>query len=411
MKLVEKIEKLLERQICDHCLGRAFAQMLTGLSNEERGRIIRNFAAFLVEAGELQNFSSENFCDFNFRLNKIEKPKKKLSCYFCGNIFDKLGKISEKAVKKLEGLEFKTFLVGNRPSKEMLEKEEEMWKLAGLEYCEPLKAELNREVGKLISKKMRKTYDPKNPEVVVLFDWEKGKPKIEINVNPLYIFGYYQKLVRGIPQCKWGTPKKYKTSVEQIIGKPLLEVTKGKDTKFHGMGREDIDARCLAWRAFVIEILEPKKRKINLKEIVKKINASGKVKVKGLKFVDRKTVQKVKEASPDKTYRVLVIFEKPVERKELKKLKQLVGVIKQRTPERVLHRRSDLLRKREVKDIKWKYISPRKIELVVKCSSGLYVKELVSGDKGRTKPSVAEILNTEAKVVELDVIKIDKVKW
>lgn len=411
MKLIERIENLLHKPICDNCLGRAFAQMLSGLSNRDRGKIIRNFAAFLIEAGELQNSTPENFHGYNFRLNKKNVTKKRLDCYFCGNIFEKLDKIAERAVKKLEKIEFNTFLVGNRPSKEMLKNEEEMWKLAGLDYCEPIKAELNRELGKLISQKMKKTHDAKKPEIVVLFDWEKGKPKIDVQITPLYIFGYYQKLVRGIPQCKWGTPGKYRTSVEQIIGRPLLKVTKGKDTKFHGMGREDIDARCLAWRAFVIEIAEPKKRRINLKEITKEINASGKVMVKGLRFVDRKMVQKVKEASPDKTYRVLVKLDKPVKKEELKKLKKLVGVIRQKTPERVLHRRADILRKREVKNVKWKYINSKTLELVIKCSSGLYVKELVSGDNGRTKPSVTEILGVPAKVVELDVIKIDKVKW
>lgn len=407
----KRIENLMGKPICDNCLGRSFAQMLTGLSNKERGKIIRDFASFLVEAKELSNFAPENFHGYAFRLNKdVKIPKKKLACYFCGNIFEKLEKIAEKACKKLEKIEFKTFLVGTKPSKKMLDREEEMWKLAGLEYCEPIKAELNREIGKLISKKLKKEHDPKKPEVVVIFDWEKGKPKIDIKINSIFIFGYYQKLVRGIPQCKWGTPKKYKTSVEQIIAKPLLRESKGKDTKFHGMGREDIDARCLGWRAFVIEIVSPKKRKINLKKIREEINSSGKVKVKALKFVDRKMVEKVKEAKPDKTYRVVVKLEKPVEKKELRKLKKLIGVVKQKTPQRVLHRRADLLRKREVKDIKAKYINSKTIELFIKCSAGLYVKELVSGDDGRTKPSVSEILGTKARVAELDVIKIEKVK-
>jgi tRNA pseudouridine synthase 10 len=77
----------------------------------------------------------------------------------------------------------------------------------------------------------------------------------------------------------------------------------------------------------------------------------------------------------------------------------------------VLHRRADLERKREVKEIRWKFINPKTIELKIKCSAGLYVKELVSGDEGRTKPSVAEILGVPAKVKELDVIKIDKVEF
>ena len=34
----------------------------------------------------------------------------------------------------------------------------------------------------------------------------------------------------------------------------------------------------------------------------------------------------------------------------------------------------------------------------------IYIKELVSSDSGRTKPSFAEILGTEAICIELDVV-------
>ncbi len=409
--MIERLENLLKYPICDNCLGRAFAQMLTGLTNAERGKIVRTFAAFLIEAGELKSFEPGNFQNFSFRLAKIQKSKR-IRCYFCGGIFENLDKVAEKACRKLRNIEFETFLVGNKPSREMLEREEEMWKLAGLDFCEPLKAELNRELGKIISAKLKKIHDPKKPDVVILFDWESGKPKIELNVTPLYIFGYYQKLSRGFPQCKWGTPKKYRTSVEQIIAKPLLRETRGRDSKFHGCGREDIDARCLAWRAFVVEILHPRKRKVNLRRIAEEINASGRVKVKCLKFVERKMIEKIKQAMPDKTYRVLVEFSEPVTREELKKLKTLVGKIHQRTPTRVLHRRADKLRIKEVKKIRWKVVDKNKIELFVTCSAGLYVKELVTGDGGRTKPSVAELLGKEAKVLELDVMKIHYTeKW
>ena len=42
----------------------------------------------------------------------------------------------------------------------------------------------------------------------------------------------------------------------------------------------------------------------------------------------------------------------------------------------------------------------------IRCQGGLYIKELVSGDEGRTIPSVASILKTKAKPCELDVLKV-----
>jgi tRNA pseudouridine synthase 10 len=51
-------------------------------------------------------------------------------------------------------------------------------------------------------------------------------------------------------------------------------------------------------------------------------------------------------------------------------------------------------------------VSPRRIEMQVRCQGGLYVKELVSGDDGRTIPSVSELLNNNAKTLKLDVLNV-----
>ena len=122
-----------------------------------------------------------------------------------------------------------------------------------------------------------------------------------------------------------------------------------------------------------------------------------------------KIVRKVKDFKGSKTYRLLVKFDKPVDKKVIKNLKNLIGPIEQKTPQRVLHRRADLLRRREVKEIKYKIINKRTIELRVEGTAGLYVKELVTGDNGRTKPSVSDILNRKCTVKELDVIGIEKI--
>ena len=97
-------------------------------------------------------------------------------------------------------------------------------------------------------------------------------------------------------------------------------------------------------------------------------------------------------------------------KRELNKLKKLKGIIKQKTPERVMHRRADLLRKRKVKIIKYKLLGLKKLELIIKGTAGLYIKELISGDNGRTKPSVAELLGVKATCKELDVVNIGKIK-
>jgi tRNA pseudouridine synthase 10 len=51
-------------------------------------------------------------------------------------------------------------------------------------------------------------------------------------------------------------------------------------------------------------------------------------------------------------------------------------------------------------------VSPKQAELQVRTQGGLYVKELVSGDEGRTVPSISGLLNNPAKTLKLDVLNV-----
>jgi len=410
--MLARAKKILEMPVCNHCLGRQFSQLLSGHTNAERGSVIRHAVAMAVDAKSVDysGVDFSNFTSFKFRHNKDLKDlvfKERLPCAVCNGLFESgLDKLAGRVAKAVRVYELTTFLVGTRISNDLLEREEKLWEKVGIEYCEPLRAEVNREVGKLVEKLIGRKAELKAPDIAVLIDFEKNK--VEARANPIYIYGRYQKLVRGIPQCRWGTPGKYKTSVEQVVGKPILAAAAGLDHRFHGAGREDIDALCFAWRPFVLEILEPRKRTLDLKKIIKIIARSGKVKVKDLKMVPSSRVAEIKALRSDKTYRVLVNLAKPIRRSDLAKLKKLKGNIAQKTPERVLHRRADLDRTRKVLSIRATWKTPKKLVLEIKGTAGIYIKELVSGDNGRTKPNVSDILGVPAKVKELDVIKIGK---
>lgn len=423
MRLDQRVIEALKEPICDNCLGRTVGNLLSGMTNEQRGKIIRGYVAFLLDSGEKLNVYNPNFYGTKFRNLKedIEKPGK---CEICQNFFlEKVDDLAKSAAKKLHGIEFSDFLVGSVPSNEMQNAEEKLWNRIGIDYVELIKSEINRELGKKIEKLTGKKFSMKDPDVVILFDLKKN----EIRVQPksLYISGGYQKLVRGISQTRWlcsncggkgcvdcaGEGKRYKHSVQEVIGKPLVKATDGKDHAFHGSGREDVDARCLDYRPFVLEVIKPKKRKINLKKVEAAINRSGKVKVSSLKFSDKNYVRKIKADKHDKTYSAEIEFEKPFDRKLLPKIKSLKGVvISQQTPTRVKHRRADLLRKRGVKEISYKVLGKKKMRIVVRGQAGLYIKELISGDDGRTRPSIAELLSDKVKKIVLDVIKIHKVR-
>ena len=62
--------------------------------------------------------------------------------------------------------------------------------------------------------------------------------------------------------------------------------------------------------------------------------------------------------------------------------------------------------RREIKNIEVERINSKKLHLIIKCQGGLYIKELISGDNNRTKPSVSSITNNQAECTQLDVLKV-----
>ena len=83
-------------------------------------------------------------------------------------------------------------------------------------------------------------------------------------------------------------------------------------------------------------------------------------------------------------------------------------VIYQRTPLRVSSSRSDLVRERRIAEMSVECRENGDHILTIEAEAGTYIKELISGDDGRTSPSLAEKLGTEIRIRELDVIMIKR---
>jgi len=77
-----------------------------------------------------------------------------------------------------------------------------------------------------------------------------------------------------------------------------MKQTKAEAHRLHGAGREDVDVRCLGWRPFVLELINPEVRKITITKPKQEIARSKKVKVKDLKLADKRTVRRVKSMKP-----------------------------------------------------------------------------------------------------------------
>ncbi|MGQ9587702.1 MAG: tRNA pseudouridine(54/55) synthase Pus10 [Thermoplasmata archaeon] len=397
---LEIARRALQRPLCNHCLGRLFASVSRGLSNAQRGAIVRTS---VPDASEAQEVTSE--------------------CAICRGLFFEIDKFADLAVKASEGYEFSNFLVGTKIDAETVEREESFWTEVGAKETESVKAEMNREIGKVLERVLERPVEFTSPDMVFLIDTRFDR--VTLDVAPLFVYGRYRKFSRGIPQTRWpcrecrgkgcprcgGKGKMYETSVQDFIGPVLVKHAEGVEDFFHGMGREDIDARMLGnGRPFVAEVRRPRRRSIDLRAVEEEINdgAGGLIEVEGLRMSKRAEMRCMKESKCPKTYRVRVRFLADFDHGKLNELvTSLAGKrISQRTPNRVSHRRADLERHRTVRRLEVESVEDREVVFVVEADSGTYIKELMHGDEGRTEPNVAGLLGVPCEVIELDVIGI-----
>jgi len=412
MTVLEEARALLASgPLCDACLGRPFADRSFGLRNDERGRALRTTLA--LEEDEPYETTDPD------------------DCWVCEGLCGRYDELAERAADALDGIDFFTYQVGTRVPPLVAENDELLREDADLDADagERLKSEVNREVGRRLGARLGKEVDFERPDVQLLVDLDADE--VTVTINSVAVYGRYRKVERDVPQTEWpcsncggtgrvtnapcpecdGTGYRYRTSVEQEVAPTLVTALRGDEGVFHGAGREDVDALMLgAGRPFVLEVKHPHRRDVELDALEAEINeASDAIEVEGLRFATHDMVERVKEHDASKTYRMTVEFEEAVEETALQDaLAELEGTtVEQRTPQRVDHRRADLVRERTVYDASGSLTDERHATLVVHGAGGLYVKELVSGDEGRTEPSVAGLLGVGAVVTALDVTAVE----
>jgi tRNA pseudouridine synthase 10 len=384
------------RGLCAECAGRLVGRWGHGLSNPER-------AARLTTAGVLQRGEGTG------------------PCPVCGDAFDRLDPWAERAIRAADGLEWHRFTCGSRWDPERLASEEALWVEVGTEWGESVRTAFNRELGKTIEAKVGAAGGPDRPDVVFLADLPVGR--VEVTSMPLYLRGRYRKFDRTLPQTRWpcrrchgrgcdhcgGTGRTYPTSVEELVAAPFVAAAGAEGTRFHGMGREDIDARMLGrGRPFVLEILRPRRRTLDLARLAGDLGAeaAGRVEVDGLRWAAAEEVVQVKDAAPEKTYRVDIAG--PAVLGKVKEAVELAAdrTIAQRTPLRVAHRRSDRVRLRRIVAARLVSDAAGRFTIEVRTEAGTYVKEWVEGDGGRTEPSLASLVGSPLRVEALDVLEV-----
>ena len=158
----------------------------------------------------------------------------------------------------------------------------------------------------------------------------------------------------------------------------------------------------------MFEVVDPAENDVDLVALAERICAEegDRVRVAPFVVVARARVAELKEAKHRKRYRAEVALETQVDDGPLAGLAGRELEIIQRTPRRVVKRRADLERRRQVTIVRVDRIGPDRVELELECAHGTYVKEWISGDEGRSTPSFAELVGVEARCDVLDVLEI-----
>ncbi|MBO3769251.1 MAG: tRNA pseudouridine(54/55) synthase Pus10 [Thermoproteota archaeon] len=428
MDLLKTLKKIISSTpLCNRCLGRQFSSLIPSYDNETKGRILKDFL-FMNEKLEKEGFDRKSLKTFKALAEsghelsqnfiKKNKPGLKISpkpCYICnGEINQIINRAIRRIIEESTKVEFDTFYVGLTLPVSLEEKDEKVKSFFKLGFGEALKNELNKEINRSIEKALGKKARMKRPDVVFVYDVVNDK--VSMQINSIFLKSSYRKLVGGIAQTKWrGMDSNDVTpSIEKMLEEILLPVFKGKKLKFHGAGREDVDVKMLgSGRPFIVEILEPKVRNVNLNDLHLEFNSKFGSMVEVSPFTKASYLDvprlKMEAERKKKTYRVVFETEREISEEELRDLSEkLTGcLIRQRTPLRVLKRRGDRVRKKMVYQALFKRLGNNRYEAIVTCSGGLYVKELLHGDEGRTVPSVAGLLDTKVKIVEMEVTGIE----
>ncbi|KAF9928846.1 putative tRNA pseudouridine synthase Pus10 [Linnemannia zychae] len=243
---------------------------------------------------------------------------------------------------------------------------------------------------------------------------------IEMTRESVYVGGRYLKYSRDVSQTPWaiGTIMLAELSVSGTVCETIKNAFRADDFKFVTAGREDANVRMLGnGRPFYVELVNPRIPTLpseTIKKLEDEINAimPDKVQIRKLAAIrpdDTKIIKDGEEAKT-KSYSALCWTSNPVNQAMIDAVNAYNGkafYVEQQTPIRVLQRRAQMIRKKEIHSLKAFPLEGHFMVVHLHTEAGTYIKEFVHGDLGRNQPSLASILGCEADIMELDVLEVD----
>ena len=243
--LANKITK--KYNLCNHCLGRLFSKQLHLSSNKLLGK----------------------------KLNRNSAEK----CYVCKNLFKHLDHFLKLMLDKSADYSFKTFSIGSLIKPSVVDRDDFIRSQYKLKGIDSIKTDITKEMGKLYSKKTKKTINHLDPDITFTLNFKDEL--CELRSKSITLSGRYVKSVRGFSQkqkscdncsgkgcrvCNFHGIAEY-DSVEGVISKLVFQKFGGTTAKFTWIGGEDKSSLVLGrGRPFFVKIQNPRKRNVKLSD-------------------------------------------------------------------------------------------------------------------------------------------------
>ena len=226
--------------------------------------------------------------------------------------------------------------------------------------------------------------------------------------SPLYVAGRYNKWQRGIANSPWteddnasasasADQQRSTANVTDALVGPITAALGARGGTMASAGREDVDVRMLGnGRPFVVEVWGALKRTADWVAVEAAIHAACPgVSARQVRVSDRAEYSGLQAASEQrcKKYGALIHTALPISAAVLGKVHALRDIpLAQRTPLRVVHRRSMEVRSKRVLQVTLEPVAGCWYVATITASGGTYIKEFVHGDGGRTQPSLGQLI-------------------
>lgn len=351
----------------------------------------------------------------------FQSNSNRVTCHICSGLMHKTDSVVQQIRNSLsDDYHFNTFLIGVTLPSSLYEKEDQIRARFKIRGRENIKSQLVRDLRKKFRKYTNKQIDFSYPDVTVNIQFTKeSELGIDIQRRSLIILGRYIKKNRGIPQRAGGLYKPHTqsesslsvypsspygstvcsiedTSIQSLISKEILGITKGQALKFSWIGSEDKNSLVLgSGRPFFIQVRNPKTLHLNENKLdfpryglsVNLESLSKKLPEQPVQFIAKT--------------RVIIQAPRRLVKEEVLRIRSLTNSVISFRNQKKLHKMS----RKKIYSLDVVKQDNRTCELYLVADGGLNIKQFVEGHEC-INPNVSAVVNLRCECLMFDVLDI-----